>query len=294
MCAFWLKKCSDPLRETMPFHNDRKLLKEGFYGRILLKCKVLEKGAGKLSVCAPYRILDSDNEICKVQVRGADNLPVIPGTSVKGVIRSVCEALSPSCVLGSGNECEVSNGKLCMVCSIFGALGYRGRICFSDVVFKACAPEKIKVYIQRPPQKPRGDIKFYSETSEKSYIGNNRRSISKERIEGLIAPKEGSFYLCVEGLRDWELGLLFLAMGVSKKYSWDLRIGYARNQGLGWVKFSVEKAFLSKGIGANPKNIKDQVDDFVNRYLEEIRRKRPVDISRIQGNIKLLKRYWGS
>ena len=64
---------------------------------------------------------------------------VIPGSSLKGAIRSVVEAISESCVSKTVkkvrdafpteykffNECQQDN--LCVACRMFGAMGFQGK-----------------------------------------------------------------------------------------------------------------------------------------------------------------------
>ena len=86
-------------------------------------------------------------------VRGKDGKPLIPGSSLKGVVRSVAEALSGSCLtlptrLDYGNgvsyrtpggfqRCE-SKEQLCPACRIFGAMSrngtFLGKIGISDAM----------------------------------------------------------------------------------------------------------------------------------------------------------------
>src|SRR5262249_52149580 len=50
---------------------------------------------------------------------------IVPGTSLKGVIRSLAEMLSPSCLGGEDHD-------RCPACLLFGTLGRRGRVTFED------------------------------------------------------------------------------------------------------------------------------------------------------------------
>ena len=69
----------------------------------------------------------------------------MPASSLKGMVRSVAEAISHSCVrvtraprnqLPPGAaECR-DKEKLCPACRLFGALGYQGLVRFSDAVLR--------------------------------------------------------------------------------------------------------------------------------------------------------------
>ncbi|MFN3929342.1 MAG: RAMP superfamily CRISPR-associated protein, partial [Thermoflexus sp.] len=68
-----------------------------------------------------------------------DGQLIIPGTSIKGAVRSVVEAISNSCVKlitsrerlpPSHQPCD--EDALCPACRLFGVTGYRGRAHFAD------------------------------------------------------------------------------------------------------------------------------------------------------------------
>ena len=64
----------------------------------------------------------------------------IPGSSFKGMLRSIFEAVTPSCVLlapralpskvGALSACNSNSGQ-CPACSVFGRLSYKGKLIFS-------------------------------------------------------------------------------------------------------------------------------------------------------------------
>ena len=68
-----------------------------------------------------------------------DGFPIIPGSSLKGAFRSISEAISYSCTLGKTKgygfpSCEAKDekSKICIACSIYGAMGFMGRVSFSQ------------------------------------------------------------------------------------------------------------------------------------------------------------------
>ena len=85
--------------------------------------------------------IGQDVELIKTAVRTSGNV-VIPGSSLKGAIRSVVEAISESCVSKvsyqvrravprSFSECRQKN-RLCVACRMFGAMGFQGNIAIQD------------------------------------------------------------------------------------------------------------------------------------------------------------------
>jgi len=72
--------------------------------------------------------------ICHAFARRAGSL-IIPGSSWKGAVRAMAEALSFSCVSQGGRACQPvrrGHASLCPACLLFGAPGYRGRILAED------------------------------------------------------------------------------------------------------------------------------------------------------------------
>ena len=70
--------------------------------------------------------------------------PCVPASTLKGVVRSVVEAITRSCVrivsartdqLPRGAAACRDNDNLCLACRMFGALGFEGHVRFGDAVF---------------------------------------------------------------------------------------------------------------------------------------------------------------
>jgi hypothetical protein len=77
----------------------------------------------------------------------AARIPVVPGPTLKGAVRSLVEAIAPACLgmrqrapalppaLQALETCRRYPGRpaeLCVACRLFGALGYQGRVRFAD------------------------------------------------------------------------------------------------------------------------------------------------------------------
>jgi CRISPR/Cas system CSM-associated protein Csm3 (group 7 of RAMP superfamily) len=186
-------------------------------------------------------------------VRSADGL-IVPGSSLKGVARSYAEALSPSCVPGELDACA-SGDRLCPACAIFGAAGhgpnasYAARATFLDLVSDTVATEVIDIEGRWPPHELRGR-KFYRHLDEvrRGYGGNS------ERVEVLptgtrFSPHAGAAAVSFRNLRDWELGLLFLALGRDPARRFTLKLGGGKGLGLGTVVVETGR-MLERGTAA--------------------------------------------
>ncbi|MDI6792574.1 MAG: RAMP superfamily CRISPR-associated protein [bacterium] len=206
-------------------------------------------------------------------VREVNGFPVIPGSSLKGVIRSIAEALSPSCL--GGNECKCSEKreekeedkcKLCPACCIFGAAGYLGRISVFDAALQDKGSHPCKMFSVEPSW-PAVKVK----EGRKFYQPIPQIQEGEERIE-VIPPNtvfEGKIRFV--NLEDWELGLLLLSMGISPSYRFPVKVGGKKDKGLGTVRIDIVEGKYSIGrelLGDSPKAIdENKIDDMVLEYL---------------------------
>ena len=205
-------------------------------------------------------------ELIKTTIRTKGKI-VIPGSSLKGVIRSVTEAISESCVCKVSpkdeelqdriskigfRECRRINrsDKLCVACRMFGAMGFQGNIAIQDAphiegkIVTKCVPEL------HPPQ-------TYS-------IDAQDRLMRKFYKHGKVATGETPFETCevgstfqfdvqIDNLSYAEWGLFFTALGLHPDYPFNLKIGGAKPRGFGSVKFQIDKV---------------HIDDKQHRYLQ--------------------------
>jgi CRISPR-associated protein Csm3 len=148
----------------------------------------------------------------------------LPGSSLKGAIRSIVEAIShpPSCLRATrarGHEqpqqlraCNRQES-LCIACQMFGAMGYLGQVYFHDAVIEAGE----STIITTPPL-------FRPRERERTYFADGRIKGRKFYRHGELAggnvPLEvcpvGSrfrLYIAFENLSETQLGLLLIALG---------------------------------------------------------------------------------
>ena len=203
--------------------------------------------------------------------------PIIPGSSLKGLVRSIVEALSGSCMLlparfaypkKHGGQIEYrlppgfnncGNAKnACPACRIFGLLGrdevniHAGNISLEDAqLINDGAMEWITVAAMMEP-KPRHDP-WYGDSSippqirgRKFYLhrpdGPNRTSIQNEfnkTIEAMKAGADFRFVVNYGNLADDELSLLIFALILENPMRH--KIGMGKGIGLGSVKITIDE-----------------------------------------------------
>lgn len=212
----------------------------------------------------------------------------IPGTSIKGAVRSVAEAISNSCVSQLAGKKKVGKNRfkqnerkyihskhthhpctnpanLCPACRIFGLTGYGGRVIFSDAFPSSSLNKEIKKIGELfGPTIVKAQRKFYHNKKFKS-VGN----LSQKSYRFVEAIKKGSIFkttLSFQNLTQDELSLLLYAMGVNQDYM--LKIGGAKPRCLGTVKLQPTKIkILNKDVLLTPEKMFES-KDF--RWIDEI------------------------
>lgn len=210
----------------------------------------------------------------------------IPGTSIKGAVRSVAEAISNSCVSQlagrkrtgknrykqderlppyidkkhSHKPCDDINN-LCPVCRLFGTTGYGGRVSFLDASLAAkpdieiikigelFGPTNVTPERNAPPKR-----KFYQ---NKKF--NPVKPESNYRF--VEAVRKGSKFLTTVGFQnvtEAELSLLLHAMGIGQAYR--IKIGGAKPRCFGTVSF----------IAGNFKGLSADLLSFEEKSVSEV------------------------
>jgi hypothetical protein len=169
--------------------------------------------------------------------------PTIPATSLKGCIRSILEAISPSSIgvtrarpLPREAEPSRSLDRLDVAQRLFGTLGYQGQVRFGDAVLQSGTTEIVPT-----PQlfRPRSD-------SPGTYFDGSRPKGRKFYLHGKLArgnlPLEacpvGSrlpFQIDFENLTGGEIGLLLFALGQGEPKLWP-KLGGGKPACLGTVE----------------------------------------------------------
>jgi len=206
--------------------------------------------------------LEGDNP-----VRGlitADDKVIVPGTSLKGAVRSIAEAISDSCVRITRKDIErnlavkeagpcdeikskhrqsdrekAREAKLCVCCSIFGALGYQGRVSFTDA---RLVKGSVTVHRVQSPYPPRESARIYKDARGQFngrkfyYHGEPIPSPQGEPYHVITKDSELEFTMSFESLTAQELCLVLVAMGVLDEMV--IKIGGGRQAMLGSVKIT--------------------------------------------------------
>jgi CRISPR/Cas system CSM-associated protein Csm3 (group 7 of RAMP superfamily) len=150
----------------------------------------------------------------------------VPGTSIKGAIRAIVEAISNSCVSQRHPREEVrskahqlcrfkdKNSPLCPACRLFGTTGYRGRVHFSDFLPNGEVRSQIVKIgeLWEPKRYDSTKRRFYKSKSFQP-TGDSRPQSGFRFVEAVRKETKFQGTLIFENLSEAELGLLFHALG---------------------------------------------------------------------------------
>ncbi|MCG3144834.1 MAG: hypothetical protein HONDAALG_02307 [Gammaproteobacteria bacterium] len=183
-------------------------------------------------------------------VRGlitADGKVIVPGTSLKGAVRSIAEAISDSCLRIVRKEIENNLAakagpckdlaQLCACCSIFGALGYQGRVSFNDA---RLSKGGVATHQIQSPYPPRDSARFYKDfqrrfNGRKFYFHGEPVAAQRgEPYQVITEDSELEFTVQFESLTADEFCLLMVAMGVLDDVA--IKVGGGKQAMLGSVE----------------------------------------------------------
>jgi len=216
---------------------------------------------------------------------------LIPGSSIKGAVRSLVEAITRSCVritqsrhrpyIPQGYGGCMSVNDLCIACRLFGAQDYQGHVSFEDAV----APKGSLVLLGTPllwtparggrglpPRYLQGNQargrKFYAHARPAS--GADPRACIKSGAE---LPLRIHFL----NLSEAELGILLTALGLHPDHPFPIKLGGGKPVGLGSVQIILNRVTLLQGVdalkatgrlGQSQTLVGDALDKFTTRCAQ--------------------------
>jgi hypothetical protein len=174
--------------------------------------------------------------------RHADT-PFIPGSSVKGALRTVAESLARSC---PDQRCRA-----CYPCLLFGAVAHQGRTSFGPAMPVASPPPRPLGFML-----PRRTSRGPTWDEEQIRLYEHRRAQpdpqGAELIETLPAGTVLESRLFYRGLERPEIGFLLLVTGGAPGHGFLHKMGGGRGQGLGSVKVEIVEHKVRTYGGAAP------------------------------------------
>ena len=211
---------------------------------------------GTIEALSPIHIgsgvidLGRDVELIKTAVRTGGNI-VIPGSSLKGAIRSVVEAISESCVSKvsyqvrhavprSSLECR-QKSNLCVACRMFGAIGFQGNIAIQDALLTT--GEIVTEYVPELFSPGRYQRRMQNIPGRKFYMHGQAAS-GETPVEACKVSSRFSFVIQVDNLKQAEWGLLFTALGHHSTHPFKLKIGGVKPVCFGSIDIQIDEILV--------------------------------------------------
>ena len=162
--------------------------------------------------------------------------PCVPASTLKGVVRSVVEAITRSCLritdahkkwgkwqkyrvkYPAGTKGCTDADNLCLACRMFGALGFEGHVRFDDAVLRDGSLAIARMpSLWEPAKKGAGPyLKGKYPTGRKFYQHGQTVTQADTPVEVLMPESQLGFTVRFENLMPGELGVLLTALGLGK------------------------------------------------------------------------------
>lgn len=239
--AYFLLPLLDPEREPAPRREG------GLWGRLEIEVECLMDI--HVGGTAPI-VADVDGKPTLVQgmtrvPAGDGQVPAIPGSSLKGAVRAIVEAITPSCDRLSRDRDAACGGssRLCPACAAFGSPGWRATVAFSDLVPLESTALATRRIAQRysHPNAPRKGRRLYGLRPEEPLPAD------VEALECLAARSRLRGVVRFEGLTEALAGAITLALGLPPFGLPLLRLGAGKNRGLAQARVTLRSSAIAHG-----------------------------------------------
>lgn len=226
--------------------------------------------------------------LIKVAV-GQNEKLIIPGSSLKGVIRSIYEAITLSCLCKTKarretipdgyRECHDKNN-LCPACRTFGAMGWQGLISFKDAT-----ADEIKTSIGFMPSlyKPEPERDGYylnGKVAGRKFYYHAIEAVDKGKQQGIPVQQAAmeltfSTQLQFMNLTEAELGTIAIALGQDENNHFALKIGAGKPVGMGTAiaeitKIECSKTLKNRYLSYNHSEDNSISGDELKQYIQQL------------------------
>jgi hypothetical protein len=237
-----------------PVGHDR-YRKDCLHGKLMLKLTVKTAVHVSTGIVAMGSDVGERIPLIKTMAQGRQRQLTIPGSSLKGVVRSAYEAITNSTLaVVSGrykqdmpqNRLPCRNKeKLCPASLVFGAMDWQGLIHFTDAtceVAKSATGFMPSLYRPRPDEREayfqQGKAvgrKFYY-NAVKAVSGGDRGIPVQQAGTEFVFKTDLQF----SNLSQAELGTLLIVLGQDAKYPMALKVGGGKPIGMGTMTVAIE------------------------------------------------------
>jgi CRISPR/Cas system CSM-associated protein Csm3 (group 7 of RAMP superfamily) len=202
---------------------------------------------------------DPDAPLYKAHTRSGGRV-VIPGSTLKGVVRSVVEAISASCVritrvrrnqLPKGAQGCRDKKNLCVACRMFGSLGYQGQVRFTDAVLRRgqrTALARIPA-LYAPRTRAGGVYVARGQIKGRKFYRHGQPAAGNVPVEVCPNGSTLDFTLHFDNLTSAQLGLLLTGLGVGDP-PLVLKLGGGKPTCYGSVRFILDRLEILEDMKA--------------------------------------------
>ena len=263
----------------VPFPRQRPFLKAPighhryadncYHGTLYLTLKVLTALHVSTGVTALGSDVGSRVPLIKTMVQGKEQQLLIQGSSLKGCIRAIYEAITNSTLAvitnyyrqkmprdrlpygTKGSLC--SKEKLCPASQVFGALDWQGLVHFTDAT---CESTKSVTGFMPSLHRPRPDRRdAYFERGEAAGRKFYRHAVKAVDggDRGIPVQQAGTEFtfkteIHFRNLTEAQLGTLLIALGQDSKYPMALKLGGGKPVGMGTVQVAISKLEVTQDV----------------------------------------------
>jgi CRISPR/Cas system CSM-associated protein Csm3 (group 7 of RAMP superfamily) len=218
----------------------KEFANSGLHGHLELQLLAQQPIHVAVGVTVLGQDVGSDRPLVRPMMQKPNGSLFIPGSSLKGCIRSIYEAITASTVgarsINATSTPCTGERNLCPASRVFGALGYQGMIEFTDAVCHT--PASIgDIPIMHSPN-PGHDRKFYRTTAQRLDPPEMSHVPIQQAPRGSIFTTRLRF----KNLLSEELGTLLIALGQDPNYPMALKLGAGKAHGMGQLTVEVGQA----------------------------------------------------
>ena len=235
--------------------------------------------------------IGSKISLLKTMIQGVDAKLSIQGSSLKGCIRSVYEAITNSTlgaitskykekILAERLPCK-NKEKLCPASRVFGALDWQGLLDFNDA---NCERIGFSTGFMPSLYAPRPNCDAYYQRGKlagRKFYYNMSKAIEKGQKDGISVQQAGKEYtfktqVTFKNLLPEELGTLLIVLGQDKKYPIALKVGGGKPIGMGTMTVNVDKInqpqnlkqrYSSYQVSENDDLTGDKLQQFIQKQI---------------------------
>ncbi|MBM7582859.1 CRISPR/Cas system CSM-associated protein Csm3 (group 7 of RAMP superfamily) [Caldicoprobacter guelmensis] len=236
-------------------------------GRILIRVKVLTP----VHIFSGHFRVQDNGKIYREFIK-TNGRPIIPGTSFKGCIRTIAESVSYSCLQTSLPHEKLPTDKRhdgqhkCIICDMFGGMGNKSKIRFSDLV-----AVNYKTEVRGIPRsfRPHPESNYYMENGKYKGYKFYKHGINGIQPSGPIlcefvnAGSEFEGEVIYRGLTDEQVRLLCFALGLSGDIQ--PKIGYGKPYFYGSIEINSQPEWADKA-----REYVSECDDEVRKNISAL------------------------